>query len=456
MQREYAVFKASEAVKWKESGIPKEWEPSWNLMGYTGGGSDGSLSPVITPLLVPESVVLSIMPLGCARHGDLHRFIEPEYESRLWYLRIDEKEVVTGEHIIATEKALEEIMERHNPKPKIIFLVSSCMDILLGTDYESVARRMEKKLDVRIGITLMPPLINGKVLVENRTTWQAMHGCLRRQSDKVLEKTINLIGRKRVLPESSEFITVLKAAGVKKINHIARFMTIEEADKMCQAELNIAIEPDALPTAKMMERRWGIPYVYVENSFYPDEIQRNYQKIGQALGIVVDDTQIREKVEIRIEEALEHCKEKRIVIGENTDRSSFKAALDFLRLGFCVSGVFNKIYSKEDYEYLEQIVQIDPNVNIYISAHPSMYYYVENPDEYDFAIGVGDNLYKANARTKGIEMDERYPEYQELLNVLDKMLEKEEQGNQEEVEKFKQTHKVIKRWGVFGEYEKVK
>lgn len=453
MQGKYNVFKASEVVQWAKNGIPKKWEPTWNLTGFTGGGSDGSVSPVITPLLIPESITLAIMPIGCMRHGDLHRYIEPEYESRLWYLQVEEKDIVTGQHLRETENAIEEIMKVHKPTPKVIFLVSSCMDILLGSDYETLAKKMEKKLNVRIGVTLMPPLINSKVLVENHVTRKAMYECLRKQSDEIFEKTVNIIGRTRKLSKTSEIVLILKKSGIEKINHITQFDTLDDADMMCQAKLNIAIEPGALPAAEMMKKRWNIPYVYVDNSYNPVEIHENYQKIGKALGVELDDWKELTNAKLKVDEALLYCAGKKIVIGENADRSSFKAALDFMRLGFQVDGVFNKLFAKEDYLHLEEIVKINPDMNVYVSGNPSMYYYVEKPADYDIAIGAGDNFYRNNPNTSGIEVEERYPEYQELVKVLDCMIEFCKGENVEEDDKTGDVdpceYKVIKRWGVF-------
>ena len=461
MDRKLAVFSAAEMLAWKESGIPEKWHPYNNLITLmTGGGSDGGGSPIRSPFVVPECAVLEIMPRGCPRHGDVVKMLSPLLRGKIWHLRLEEKDVATGQYLKEAEKAIEEVVARSNPKA--LFLVLTCMDLLLGSDYPSLAKKMEKKLGVRIGITQMQPVVNGKLDRDYEIIIKEIHGVLR--GDKTQEKlnAVNILGREAPPNPNGDFVKILKQAGVENVYHIAQFKTLEEADIMCRSKLNIAIEYGALPAAKMMEKRWGIPYIFIENSFHPDEIRSNYKRLGEALQLQLDDATYYDEVQQKLESVLEKCKDDRVVIGEMLDKRPLRAAKEFMQLGFPVEGVFNKILLDEDYPHLEAIVSMNPDVQVYISRHPSMMKYLDEPVDYTLGFGMNPFLQKKSPVTRSVQDFERYPEYAalgKLLDDLDNLKKGVKQGpSMAEIilsggpmagaGRAKEPHKQMKRWEV--------
>ena len=71
MDRNCISFSIDEVLKWEQEGVPRKWDPFWNVKSvFTAGGMDGGGSPIKSPLSLPESVVLRVMPMGCPRHSD--------------------------------------------------------------------------------------------------------------------------------------------------------------------------------------------------------------------------------------------------------------------------------------------------------------------------------------------------------------------------------------------------
>lgn len=462
MERKCISFTIDEILAWEKDGVPKEWDPFWNVKSVlTAGGMDGGGSPIKSPLSLPESVVLRVMPMGCPRHSDFGKLLDPVVSDRMWTFWLREKDIVTGCYINEVGKAIEELLERSTPRPKVVFIVQTCIDLLLGTDYKGVIRKLENKYDVRIGISQMEPMVNGKLAQDEGLFKKAMYGCLRGNKSKKKEKAVNIVGRETIPSDNGDFVKLLKSVGIEKINHWKNYQTMEEADEMCNAELNIAMEFTSIPAVEMMKEKWGIPYVYLKNSYLPDEIHKNYQKLGEVLGVEIDDKVYYDSILKKISQTVELCKNNTFVIGESVDTRASKGAKELLQLGFNVNAFFTKIILKEDYEYLKEIKKINPNVTIYNSAHPSIYYYLRQPEDFDYAIGLAQELYENNKKTIGIKAQERFSEYHALERVLDQIIDSKKvteipktplQCSTEKKEEYKQ----FKNWGMFRKHEEFK
>lgn len=87
-------------------------------------------------MMIPESVVLFVAPLGCARHVTTHSW---QRDGRVFALALDEAEVVTGTHLNTIEQAILEIYNDCRNKPKLLTICGSCIDRLMASDFEMVA-----------------------------------------------------------------------------------------------------------------------------------------------------------------------------------------------------------------------------------------------------------------------------------------------------------------------------
>lgn len=382
-------------------------------------------------------------------------------------LKLEEKDLVTGQYLKEAEKAIEEVVRSMDPPPKALFLCITCIDLLLGSDYTSLAKKMEKKLGIRIGITHMKPIVNAKLDKGDEMIYYALHSVLRGDKDAPKRNTVNVLGRELPPDPNGEFVTLLKKAGVEEVYHISQFDRIEEADKMCLSRLNIAINYSSLPAAGMMKERWNIPYVYLENSFLPEEIDKNYRCLEEALDITIEDGSRKQEVSEKLREVAALCQKDRIVVGEMLDKRPLRSAKEFLQLGIPVEAVFNKIVLEEDYPHLEEIVKINPELEIYMSRDPSMMKYIDAPEDYDLGIGMNPFLQRKSRVTKSVQGKERYPQYTELERILDeiKALKSGAQEQESMMDKVlgagngsgtgNAAYKQMKRWGV-GSHEKLK
>lgn len=123
------------------------------------GNSKGCGGIIDIALMIPESIVLFVAPLGCARHVTTHTW---QREGRVFALALDEAEVVTGAHLKSIEQAVMEIYDYCREKPRLITICGSCIDRLMASDFELVAERLSGEIPARILVTWMDPVIGRK------------------------------------------------------------------------------------------------------------------------------------------------------------------------------------------------------------------------------------------------------------------------------------------------------
>ena len=134
--------------------IPEELVPASQLI-YSSPATLAFNSPGATGfgvkragLAVPGSVMLLVAPGCCGRNTKLVSEI-PGYEDRFFFLLMDESDIVNGDHLSRVPDAVAEIVEYLDEKPSVVMICGTCVDALLGTDWDRVCRTCQALLHVR-------------------------------------------------------------------------------------------------------------------------------------------------------------------------------------------------------------------------------------------------------------------------------------------------------------------
>lgn len=407
-----------EIARTYETGIPHPLDQKYNLR-CGGGGEESGGSPVTSPLLMPGSAVLFMAPLGCGRHNSLASLIRGQ-KDRIWYVRLEERDIVTGQNLKRAKEALLEMIHTCQPKPQVIFLCVTCVDMLLASDYRALGAQIESETGVRIGHSLMCPMLNESKTPEPVRTWNAFGELIRADKNAPKEKHINLIGNYRRPDASSDLVQLLDEAGLT-VNHFVGCESLEEVDRMSQASYALAYNDAGLQACRNMDKRYCIPYTQVRTSFDPDVIHRNYQVISQLIGAEIDDSQWYSKTKARIAEVVALCAGKSVAVGESLDNNPFQAAVDLCKLGFSVKAVFSRFVKPEYRTSIEWLHTNHPEIKVYFSSHPGMYHYPEQPDHFDLAFGLDSDYTKTDKTILTVLGGERQPDYRSILEFLDRV-----------------------------------
>ncbi|WP_353094840.1 nitrogenase component 1 [Tissierella praeacuta] len=322
MKREVRSFSIEQVGEFLQQGFPKDWNQQGSLRYMSSGGGAGDISPVRTPMVVPESAILMVSPAACARHGSIGNILNGNGK-RMWTLRLEETEIVSGEYLKRVEEAAWEVIRKSVPPIKALFIC---------------------------GFTRMEPILNKHWISGESRTLKSIYGMIRCSSSDKKERAINIIGREKIPAKESDFYRILQYVGIDRVNHMSLCKTMEDIDRMGNAVLNIGIEPRTEEACKYMEKNLGIPYVRLNNTYDLDEIKEGYMKISEALGRKLDDSLFHRNAKEKIDKLVEKWGNKSIVVGEKLDRRPFKAAKDLVKWGLSVNAVFSRFIVKEDME----------------------------------------------------------------------------------------------------------
>ena len=256
-------------------------------------------------------------------------------------------------------------------RPKAAFVYATCVSGLIGEDIESVCKRAENKLGIRV-IPVNAPGFVGPKNLGNRIAGEVLLDSVigTCEPDYTTAFDINLIGEYNIAGDLWLVEPVLKAAGIRVLSRITGNASFEEITHAHRAKLNVVVCSRALINiARTMETKYGIPFVEV-SSFGKTEMSKALRAIAQKLhssgGTLLPG--LSEKVEAviaqeerQLEKRLkrfEHLRGKKAVLYTGGVKSwSFISAL--MDLGLDVVAVGTKKSTFEDEEKMRDLLGQD-------------------------------------------------------------------------------------------------
>jgi len=292
--------------------------------------------------------------------GDLHRMG--------FTTDMNEMDIVYG----SEEKLYDAIVKTSiTVRPNAVFVYATCVSGLTGEDIESVCKRAENNLGIRV-IPVNAPGFVGPKNLGNRIAGEVLLDSVigTREPNYTTDFDINLIGEYNIAGDLRHIEPVLNAAGIRILSRITGNASFEEITHAHRAKLNVVVCSRALINiARSMEVKYGIPYIEV--SFYgKTEMSKALRGIAQRLcsSVRADLAGLPERVdaiisheELQLEERLKrfgHLRGEKAVLYTGGVKSwSFISAL--MDLGIEVVAVGTKKSTFEDEEKMKYLLGED-------------------------------------------------------------------------------------------------
>ena len=189
---------AEEFARRGSQDFPKEELPSSALiysspatLSYNSPGANG-YGVKRAGLAIPESVMLLIAPGCCGRNSTILSRVSG-YSERMFYLLMDETDLVTGRHLSRIPQAVREIVEVPEVRPKVVVLCITCVDALLGTDLVRVAKKAERETGVRVVPSYMYALMREGTKPPMTAIRQSVYSLLEKRRKN--PHAVNLLGQ---------------------------------------------------------------------------------------------------------------------------------------------------------------------------------------------------------------------------------------------------------------------
>ncbi len=182
--------------------------------------------------------------------------------AKVYSTHMEEKDVTFGK-MDKLEKAIVELDE--NVAPKYIFVLASSIASIIGADIKATCDVLQSEVNAK----LIPLEVSGFKGDYAKGVEEALLLVAKTLVKPVAEKreTYNLLGcnvdQFQFESDCNEVKRMMKAYFGKEVEAVFTApSSIESLGKAAAASLNIVLRKEALPVAKWMEEKFGIPYVY--------------------------------------------------------------------------------------------------------------------------------------------------------------------------------------------------
>ena len=370
------------------SNLPKEYQTNTHLiysspatLAFNSPGAEG-FGVKRAGLSIPGSVMLLVSP-GCCGRNTTGLGNAEEYQGRVFYLEMEENDLVTGKHLKKIPQAVKEIIEVCKEKPSVVMICITCVDALLGTDMERVCHKAEEAAGIPVRPCYMyaltregrkPPMVHVR---------QSLYSLLKPMKKR--GSSVNLLGYFAPLIADCEIYDLLRTAGVKNIRELGTCRDYEEYEKMAEANFNLVLNAEARFAALDIEKRLQIPFIELKRLYQIDKIASQYAALGAVLGVKFKDSGYQHAAEQAVERFKKKYPDATFAVGEFMNGDPFELALALVKYGFTVAAVYGTP-NAENFSFIDLLAKISPKTKIYSNLEPSMTFY-QPQTAIDFVIG---------------------------------------------------------------------
>jgi nitrogenase molybdenum-cofactor synthesis protein NifE len=316
-------------------------------------------------------------PIGCAAYTwDIRGALSsgPELHRLSFSTDLQEKDVIFGGEK-KLYKALTELIDRHDPKAAFVY--STCIVGIIGDDLEAVCKRVSTEKNIPV-IPVMSEGFKGNKRAGYNAACNAMARLVGTGDTVGIPKlSVNILGDFNLAGEIWVIREYLNKMGVEVVANITGDGRVQDVMRAHGAALNLVqCSGSTIDLAKMMEERYGTPYIRVSYFGVEDmaealyETARFFQKDDPS---ILDRTVdlVREELSVLLP-ALEKYRKalsgKKAAIYVGGAFKAFSLVKAFRLLGMDVVLVGSQTGTEQDYRELHEIT--DPGTIIVDDSNP--------------------------------------------------------------------------------------
>ena len=340
-----------------------------NTLHYSSPGH-GDWGVVRIGMLLPESCQLFVCPSACGRHGAIGA-MKQGLKDRLFYLFLSQSDIIDGYDGLIPD-AVEEVLQVLKKRPKAFYIFVSCLDDLIGTDHEALIELLqERHPDICFLTGHMNPISVGSKMPPPVLIQCNLYSVLEPGGQKT--GNVNAIGNLVPTAHTSELYDLLDQSGVTRLCHISDYDTFDGYQEMASSRLNLVLGAAGQQAARQMEKKLGIPWLFLPITYLPEEIEENYVNLWSRLcpdsTVQFDLTKHRERAMEAVHRTLEDVGDMPIIIDATAVAQPFGAAEALLEFGFHVVRIECQECPSFDEKHREWVEQNHPEVEIFQTEH---------------------------------------------------------------------------------------
>jgi len=383
-------------------GLPDELRTDTHLIYNSPGSLDfnspgaSSFGVKRAALAIPGSIMLLISPACCGRNTAA--LSGPRYADRCAYLELDENDIVTGKHLAKIPAAVAAFVASRPTPPSAVSLCITCVDALLGTDMERVARRCAERVHLPVIPCYMYALTRESNLPPMVYVRESIYKQLQpRRKDS---RAVNILGFFTELAPDCELFELLRSIGIRHVRSLAGCRTYAEFEQLAEANFNLLLTGEVRSSAAWMERELHIPAIELKRVYSLAQVDNQYKGLGHVLGTGFATERYRAEAERAIA-ALTRLlasrnKKPRLAVGSQLNADPFELSASLIATGLDVDEIFG-IPQPEDSFYIKKIAAASPATRIYTALSPSMLNFDREHSDITLAMGTDAIYYHPQA-----------------------------------------------------------
>lgn len=354
--------------------LPPEFSPQNHLiintpatLDFNSPGAQG-FGVKRAGLAVPGSIMLLVAP-GCCGRNTAALAGDNDLRERFAYLLLDDKDIITGRHLAKIDEAARLFIASRREAPTVLMICITCVDALLGTDMDSLCRRVEKN----IGLPVRPCYMYALTRESHRPPMTAIRETVyslltpgRRQNSAV-----NLLGFFAPLDDESELYALLRQAGVRHIRELARARDYAAYQDLARANFNLVLNAEARGAAAWFRRQLNIPSLELTRMYQTDKIHTQYRILAATLNVGWNDSTYLCRAQKAVNGFCRAHQGIKISLGSRLNANPFELALAMTRYGLHVQEILCAPGS-QDFFYLKKLAELSPHTKIYNHLAPIM------------------------------------------------------------------------------------
>lgn len=327
----------------------------------------GPWNIVHTGMLIPQSHQIFVCAEGCLR-GVILTAAEMEAMDRMSWVSVIESDLIGSGMEQNIVEGVDDILNKMDVPPPAVLVFISCIHLFAGCDFKNSLEILRGRFPgVDFIECYMTPTMRKSGLTEDQNIRRQMYSPLRNEQKN--EKYINIIGNDRPTDESSELVSMIRAAGFK-IRDITLCKTYEDYLKMAESAVNITYIPAASFAGEELEHRLGQKHLYLPLSYSYVEIMENYKKLSDVIGVSIPD--FSEEADSALDNALGIIGKTPVEIDYTSTPRPLSLARLLLEHGFVVDKVYADCFDDEERADFIWLKENAPELAICATVHVKM------------------------------------------------------------------------------------
>lgn len=366
-------------------------------------------------LCVPGIDVVAAGPSSCSRVL-YFRAEKKGLNENLFLLPVSSNDFATGKHLEKLEEALEGLVTLHQPKAIILYL--TCADILTGTEFVSITKRIESRYGIPVKVFERGPLSRRRTLPKARLG-DIFIDLMQKGVLQETKSYINVLGDSGKLPKDFGLRQILmNYCSSVEIREFAALDSYREFEDLANGKLNIALDRFGYDLAVRMQEKWDIPFLYLPVRYNMKEIRHNYAELMEGLQVTWDFSQDAKEYHRVAAEVAVALVGKRIAVGIGP--RSFELAYTLELIGLPVAAIFAETVNKQDMTYIHALSATGSQAEVYLVSNVNVETQTGGFEGIDIAIGEKASFYCIKAKEILVSADYRFG-YEGIMEILEGM-----------------------------------